>query len=382
VDYGLGTEVTALRARLRELIAREMPEGYRGPFDDDEAIAATERFCRTLARERLLTIAWPREWGGADADVWQQTAMREEMWAFDEPRGAQYMGLSWVGPAIMRFGTDAQKAFHLPRIGAGEVTWCQGFSEPDAGSDLAALKLEASPTPDGEWQLNGQKIWTSYADIAQWCFLAARTRRGETKHQGITVFLIPLDRPGLTVRPIASMMGKHHLNEVFFDGVVARPGDVLGEVDGGWDVISAVLSFERVGIPRYARSDRILHQLWQLLEERPPGDQLRLAHARALARCRVARLLSYRVVAMHVADEVPMRESAESRIVSTLLDQEVADLAAEVIGPDAVDPSPEQPLEGRAEDHWRYAVASTIAAGTTDIQRLIIGRDLVRGSRP
>ncbi|HEX4729953.1 MAG TPA: acyl-CoA dehydrogenase family protein [Solirubrobacterales bacterium] len=377
MDYAIGDRAEALRTRLRELIDAEMPADYRGPFHDDEAVAATERFCRLLAKERLLTMSWPREWGGDEADIWEQTAVREEMWAHDEPRGAQYMGLSWVGPAIMAFGTDAQKELHLPLIGRGEVTWCQGFSEPDAGSDLAALKLEAKAAAEGEWILNGQKIWTSYADLAQWCFLAARTSRGERRQDGITVFLIPTDRAGLSVRPIDSMLGRHHLNEVFFDDVVATADDVLGEVDNGWEVISTVLSHERVGIPRYARSDRILQQLWEVLEDRPADSELRQRHARDLARCRVARLLNYRAVSLNAAGQVPLTESAESRIASTLLDQEVADLAAEAIGPDSLDSDPALTLEGRAEDHWRYARASTIAAGTTDIQRLIIGRDLV-----
>lgn len=377
MNYDLGPEAGALRARLRALIAQEMPPDYRGPFHDDEAIAATRRFCRTLAEERLLTIAWPREWGGADAGIWEQTALREEMWAHDEPRGAQYMGLSWVGPAIMRFGTEAQKTQHLPRIGRGEVTWCQGFSEPEAGSDLAALQLSATRDSD-RWLLNGQKIWTSYADIAQWCFLAARTSHGKVKQHGITIFLIPLDRPGITVRPIGSMLGSHHLNEVFFDDVVAEATEVLGEVDGGWEVITGVLSFERVGIPRYARSDRILQQLASILAREPSGSALRLAHARALARCRVARLLNYRALSMHDEGDVPLVEPALARIAATLLDQEVAELAAEVLGPDAVDPAPEVELNGRVEDHWRYARASTVAAGTTDIQRLIVGRELAR----
>jgi alkylation response protein AidB-like acyl-CoA dehydrogenase len=379
VDYALGDRAEALRARLRGLIGAEMPDDYRGPFHDAAAIAATERFCRILAEERLLTMSWPREWGGSDADIWEQTVVREEMWAHDEPRGAQYMGLSWVGPAIMAFGTERQKEFHLPLIGRGEVTWCQGFSEPEAGSDLAALQLEATASAPGEWRLNGQKIWTSYADLAQWCFLAARTSRGGRRQDGITVFLIPTDRPGLSVRPIDSMLGPHHLNEVFFEDGVATADDVLGEVDRGWEVISTVLSHERVGIPRYARSERILEQLWDLLVDQPADSDLRLRHARALARARVARLMNYRAVSLNATGQVPLTESAESRIVSTLLDQEVADLAAEVLGPDSLDADPELPLEGRAEDHWRYARASTIAAGTTDIQRLIIGRDLVEG---
>ena len=135
--------------------------------------------------------------------------------------GAQYMGLNWVGPAIMAFGTEEQKRQHLAAIAAGEVIWCQGFSEPEAGSDLASLRTRAAEDGDG-WRINGQKIWTSYAGMAQWCVLAARVGQGE-RHEGITMFLVPMDTPGITVRPIRSMLGPHHLNEVFFDEVWAGP---------------------------------------------------------------------------------------------------------------------------------------------------------------
>jgi alkylation response protein AidB-like acyl-CoA dehydrogenase len=377
VDFDPGENVAALRQRLRRLIRDEMPAGYRGPFADEEAIEFTRRFCRILAEARLLTIDWPEELGGAGADVWEQIALREEMWAHDEPRGAQYMGVSWVGPAIMRFGTAEQCAEHLPRIASGEVTWCQGFSEPEAGSDLGALKLGARPDGESGWRLNGQKTWTSYADLAQWCFLAARTSADGRRREDITIFLVPLDRPGITVRPIPSIMGDHHLNEVFFDEVPVTASDVLGEVGRGWDVISAVLSFERVGIPRYARSDRLLARVAEALPlPRDDPDGHRSAHARLLVRCRVARLLAYRALADHQRGEVPLSRPALARIASTTLDQEVAELILDVLGPDAVTTIADQPLGGTAEDVWRYARASTVAAGTTEIQRHIVARDL------
>ena len=189
-----------------------------------------------LAEQRLLTINWPHEYGGSDASVWEQTALREELWAASEPRGAQYMGLNWVGPVIMRYGSREQKALHLPAIAAGDEIWCQGFSEPNSGSDLASLQLDAAGDEDGGWRINGQKIWTSYAELADWCFLATRTNRDGPKQHGITIFLVPMDRSGITVRPIESIMGPHHINEVFYDDVRVDAADVLGEVDAGWDV--------------------------------------------------------------------------------------------------------------------------------------------------
>ena len=213
------------------------------------------------------TFAWSEEYGGAGATKWEQTALREEFWAHHEPRGAQYMGVNWVGPVIMHFGTDAQKHKHLPKIAAGGEVWCQGFSEPEVGSDLAALQLSATRQADGTFRANGQKIWTSYATMANWCFLATRTRRESRKHQGITIFLVPMDRPGITVRPIDSIIGPNHLNEVFFDDVVLHEDEILGELDKGWDVIDVVLKHERVGIARYARSDKILADLGRLCRQ-------------------------------------------------------------------------------------------------------------------
>jgi alkylation response protein AidB-like acyl-CoA dehydrogenase len=377
VDFDAGDNVAALRQRLRRLIATELPADYHGPFHDAAAIEATRRFCRILSRAQLLTIGWPEEFGGGAGDVWEQIALREEMWAHDEPRGAQYMGLSWVGPTIMRFGTPAQQAQHLPPIAAGEVTWCQGFSEPEAGSDLGALRLRAHPDGAGGWRLRGQKIWTSYADLAQWCFLAARTGANGDRRRDITIFLVPLDRPGIEVRPISSILGEHHLNEVFFNDAPVDGADVLGEVGSGWEVISAVLSYERVGIPRYARSDRLLARIADDLPD--PGDDpdgLRAAHARALVHCRIARLLSYRALADHQRGEVPSSRPAVARLASTTLDQEVAELVMDAAGADAVTTEADQPLDGAAEDVWRYARASTVAAGTTEILRHIVARDL------
>ncbi|HZO07278.1 MAG TPA: acyl-CoA dehydrogenase family protein, partial [Solirubrobacterales bacterium] len=156
--------VRELRRRLRRMIEEDLPEGFRGAFVEGTVGQETANdFCRRLAEENLLTMSWPREFGGSDASIWEQAALREEMWAHHEPRGAQYMGLNWVGPAIMQFGTAAQREKYLPAIANASSTWCQGFSEPEAGSDLASLRLRAQRTDGGGWSLSGQKIWTSYA---------------------------------------------------------------------------------------------------------------------------------------------------------------------------------------------------------------------------
>lgn len=374
-------EITALRRRIRELIESELPRGFSRDFvASEEWQAAATAFCKRLAEERLLTFAWPREHGGAGASVWEQTALREEFWAHHEPRGAQYMGVNWVGPAIMHFGTESQQRRHLPAIAAGDTVWCQGFSEPDAGSDLASLQLRAEPQADDSFRATGQKIWTSYALLANWCFLAARTTSGGRKHHGITIFLVPMDREGITIRPIDSMMGPHHLNEVFFDDVLLEADEVLGDVDRGWDVIDLVLKHERVGIARYARSDKILAELAPVVQRagEPGAEELRGAHARALVQARIARLLSYRTLASGQGSGIPAQPSI-SRIASTLLDQQVAEIAMESLGPESVDGAETAPLGGWVEDAWRYARSATIASGTTEIQRLLASRALTNG---
>jgi alkylation response protein AidB-like acyl-CoA dehydrogenase len=370
----------ALRERLRTIIREDLPESYRGAFVEGTAgQELANAFCRRLADEQLLTLNWPAEYGGAGASIWEQAAFREEMWAHHEPRGAQYMGLNWVGPSIMRFGTPEQRDAHLPAIAAGTATWCQGFSEPEAGSDLASLRLRGVRADDGSWRLSGQKIWTSYASLANWCFLTVRTDLGGPKQHGITIFLVPMHRAGVTVREIDSILGPHHLNEVFFDDVQAYDAEILGPVDKGWEVIRYVLEHERVGIARYARSDRILSLLAEHLpsEDEAGCQPLRMAHARLLVKARIARLMNYRSVAATASSPTPGAVSI-ARLASTLLDQDVAELALEILGEEGLSPGGDVPLDGWAEEGWRYARSSTIASGTTEIQRMLVARSMVR----
>ena len=399
LDYDQGPQVADLRSQLRRLIADNVPTDYLGAFTDDPAdLEVAQSFCRLLASEGLLCAAWPTEFGGRAASAWEQTAVREEMWAQHEPRGAQYMGVNWVGPALMRHGTDEQQRLHLPPIAAGEVIWCQGFSEPDAGSDLASLQTAARRDGDG-WRISGQKIWTSYATMAQWCFLLARTSRGEKKQQGITVFLVPMDAPGIEVRPIPCMLGPHHLNEVFLDDVWVTEADVLGEVDQGWKVVQEVLAFERVGIARYARVERLLQwapaalgDAWDALP-----DELRSRWSRMLVHARRARLLAYRVIATQQTGQVRPGDTAAYRIAVTRLDQESAEVLMDIAadsrrGREAEQARREsQPTRGDLVGERSPATAGNrgpppllgvghVASGSIEMQRILLARALLAAS--
>jgi alkylation response protein AidB-like acyl-CoA dehydrogenase len=368
-----------LRTDLRRLVSEYVPAGYLGAFTDDPAdLETAQRFCGVLAERGLLCLAWPKQYGGRGASPWEQTVVREEMWAHHEPRGAQYMGVNWVGPTIMRHGTLEQQQTHLPAIARGEVIWCQGFSEPNAGSDLASVQTTARRDGD-TWLVSGQKIWTSYATIAQWCFLLARTARGEKKQHGLTIFLVPMTRPGIEVRPIRSMLGPHHLNEVFLTDVPVTSADVLGNADEGWKVVQEVLSFERVGIARYARCERLLHAAPSVLGDEWDAlpDELKSRWARMLMYCRRARLLAYRVVALQSQGRVEPGDAAAYRIAVTKLDQDTAEVLLDIIGQASLGKPEARQFRLAVEDHWRYSRASTVSSGSIEMQRILLSRSML-----
>src|SRR5688572_16861885 len=262
MDFTFTTEEDAFRDELRAFLDAEVPDWWRGMFvDDDRAMPFTRQLCRKLADRGWLTMAWPPEHGGAGASVWKQAIVREEMWAREEPRGPQYMNLNYIGPLVMRFGTPEQQRRFLPPMARGEVIWTQGFSEPDAGSDLASLRTRAEDRGD-HFVVNGQKIWSSYADTpADWCLLLVRTNLDAPKHLGISVLVVDMTTPGITVRPIATMAGPHEFNEIFLDDVEVPRDCLLGEQDHGWEIVTTGLTFERVGIARYARAGHIIDLL-------------------------------------------------------------------------------------------------------------------------
>jgi len=381
MDFAFTDEEEAFRAELRAFLDVELPDWWRGMFvDDDRAMPFTREMCRMLAERGWLTLAWPVEHGGAAAGVWMQTILREEMWAHEEPRGPQYMNLNYIGPLIMRFGTPAQRARFLPPMARGEVIWTQGFSEPDAGSDLASLTTRAEGRGD-HFVVNGQKIWSSYADApADRCLLLARTDPQAEKHHGISVFLVDLETPGITVRPIDTMAGPHEFNEIFFDDVVVPRDCLLGPENEGWGLVRTGLTLERVGIARYARAGHIIERLVAHMNEtgRAGDPVVRQQLADLRARFEAARLLNYRAISMQAAGDDPRVEASIARIHNTQLEQEVGHVGLELLGPvgqlRAGDPS--AALAGEIHRQWVRNVPTTIAAGTLEIQKNIVARAL------
>jgi alkylation response protein AidB-like acyl-CoA dehydrogenase len=288
------------------------------------------------------------------------------------------MNLNYIGPLLMRYGTPEQRSRFLPPMARGEVIWCQGFSEPDAGSDLASLRTRATERGEG-FVVDGAKIWTSYADApADWCLLLVRTDPTAARHEGISVLLVDMSTPGITVQPIDTMAGPHEFNEVIFAGVAVPRDCLLGERDRGWEIITAGLTFERVGIARYARAARVLEHLVEHANatgrSRDPVVRSRLADLRA--RCEAARLLAYRAVSVQARGEVPTVEASIARIHATQLEQAVAHAGLELLGPAGLlrAGDPQAPLAGEVQRHFVRNVPTTIAAGTLEIQKNIVAR--------
>ena len=376
MDFEWSEEDRRHRREIRAFLAEVLPDDWDeiskdGPGGDAQA-AFSRRFCGSMAERGWLTQHWPSAYGGRDATPWRHAIVGEEMWAIGEPRGAQYMNVNWIGPAIMHYGTAEQGALHLPKISAGDVLWCQGFSEPEAGSDLAALRTRAVRVGD-EYVIDGSKIWTSYCNHADYCFLLVRTDPGRGRHRGLSVLLVPMETPGIEVREIPSVVGERYFHEVFFTDVRVPVGTLLGPEHDGWEVVNYALQHERVGAARYARAAVTLDRLAEIAHERGLlGDPIwvdRLAEARAL--CEAARVLTYKVIDLRAKGRPPTPDTQLARVLGTRADTAVGVLALELLGPAALEHG------SFADANFRLSMTAGVAVGATEVQlNLIASRHL------
>ena len=258
MEFGWNEDEVRYRDRVRKLLDESLPSDWNeiavhGPGSRQQT-EFSKSFCKTLAREGMLIPHWPSAFGGEDGKPWDHFILGEEIWAAGEPRGPQYMNVNWIGPVMMRYATPEQQQRYLPDIVAGNVIWCQGFSEPSAGSDLASLQTRAEKV-DGGYVVNGAKVWTSYAGLADHCFLLARTGTGKA---GIVILLVPMTSKGIQVKEIDALIGEGDIHELFFDDVFVPEENRLGAEGQAWEIINYALQNERIGIPRYAFARRIL----------------------------------------------------------------------------------------------------------------------------
>jgi alkylation response protein AidB-like acyl-CoA dehydrogenase len=376
MEFGWSAAEDEHRNRIRDVLARTLPPDWeaisvRGPGSDEQT-AFSRTFCQELDKEHLLIPHWPKAFGGEDLDVWRQFIMAEEVWAVGEPRGPQYMNVNWVGPVMMRFGTPAQIEKYLPPIRRGEAIWCQGFSEPSAGSDLAALRTRAVPAASG-YRVTGNKIWTSYAGQAGTCFLLARipTSSGGARGKGgIVILLVDMRSPGIQVKKIPALVGEGDIHEVFFDDVFVPESERLGAEGQAWEIINFLLQHERVGIPRYEFSRRILDRAVAKLKADgrwvDPVIQDRAAYALML--CEAARMLVYRVVDTKARDLPPDSFPSLARWAVVQADNTVNDFLTEFLPSGLLG---EDPLQ---QAHHQRAIAAGIASGAAEIQLNLVAQ--------
>lgn len=374
MEFDWTPQQLAFKAEIQDFLKRELPPefekiAHKSP-GSEEMTNFSLMFCPKLAEAGLLIPHWPVEYGGRGAPPWEHFILGEALWEIGEPRGAQYYNVNWIGPTLMKYGTEEQKRYHLGRMAAGNVIWCQGFSEPSAGSDLSALRTRAEPQGD-KFIISGSKIWTSYAYHAEYCFMLARVPG--TGGRGITVFLMPMRVPGVTVRPIRAVVGDGDLNEVFFDNVEVDASMVLGEIGQGWDIARYALHYERIGIPRYALARRILERVVDNQQDHGAFDApARVNAAMAHANCEAARLLAYSVVDRRDRDLPPDGNTSTARMATVLAENSVGeyaqDFAPHLLAGDEM---------RMVETHHRRVIAAGLASGAAEVQLNLIARDVL-----
>ncbi len=388
MDFHDTIEEQKWRAEVRTFLRKEAPTEYI-----DEHIPAVDTYGlgdelfqgwrAKVAEKGWIAAHWPKEYGGAGFSVMEQFIMKEEFarHRVPHPGGRQ---VEMVGPTIILHGSDEQKKELLPPILEGEHIYCQGFSEPGAGSDLASLQLRAVREGD-EYVLNGQKIWTSNATSCNWMFLLARTDPEAPKHRGISYFVTPMATEGLTVRPIPDMAGGAELCETFFDNVRIPAGYRIGEENRGWYVAMTTLDFERSGIAGAIGLQLNILDLVEMVKPLPAGSPDRMELAELYLASEVARQMSYQVAALQDRDEVPNYEASMVKLFSSELSRRFATSSVSILG------LPGQLMkgshgheinEGRIARYLSGSIPSVIAGGSSEIQRGIIatrGLGLPRG---
>jgi alkylation response protein AidB-like acyl-CoA dehydrogenase len=385
VDLNLNVEEKQFRDELRAWLSANVPKDWAEWREKplEESFPYLRAWQRKLHEGRWAAVSWPKEYGGRSATLMQQAIFWEAMARAQAPSMANALGLGLIGPTIIAYGTEAQKQRFIPKILSAEEIWCQGFSEPNAGSDLASLQTEARLDGD-HYVVNGQKVWTSFGWVGDWCELVVRTDPNVPKHKGLTVLLVDMKSPGVEVRPLRQMTGESEFNELFFRDVRVPAENVLGKVNDGWNVAVSTLMYERGSYAArlYLIFKRNIERLIELARTvqrngRPAAADplIRQKLAQCYAEIEIMRLNQLRAFSRVTATGVPGPEGSIQKIFWSELNQRLQQIAQELLGPYGQ-------LAGgdrRAVDHgiWSYGYlrtrGNTIEAGTSEVQRNIIG---------
>jgi alkylation response protein AidB-like acyl-CoA dehydrogenase len=396
MDFSDSPEEAAFRQDVREFISRELPpelarrETGGAAFDvaarwldHPERWQAAIAWLNKLSDRGWIAPAWPRKYGGAGLSVMEQFIFNYEMAMAGAPRSPNVIGLGWVGPTLILHGTEEQRRTHLPPLLKNEAFWCQGFSEPQAGSDLANVQTRAVHDGD-DYVVNGQKIWTSGAQFAQWMILLARTDPDAPKHKGISYFLLDMKSPGITVRPLPNMAGRQDFNEVFFDNVRIPRENLVGEENRGWYVATTTLDYERSGIAGGVSHTLTVEAFVDYTRQQSHDTEratardplLRHELADRAIEAQIERMLNLQVVSIQARGMVPTKEASVVKLYSSELDQRIAATGIRLLGlhGQLLRNSPHAVMDGRPASTYVWATTSTVGGGTSEVQRNIIAQ--------
>jgi alkylation response protein AidB-like acyl-CoA dehydrogenase len=379
MDLSYTPEEEAFRAEVRAWLDANLPIEWRhgggGGYREEEDEDIQREWQRRLYEAGWLTLAWPRERGGRGASPVMQAIYQEELALSGAPPIIGRLGVSLLAPLLSVYGSDWQKEAYLGKILSGELVFCQGFSEPNAGSDLASLQSHAE-RKDGKWVLNGQKTWSSGAHYADRSFLLARTDPGVPPHQGIGMFLLDMKQPAVQVRPIIQMTGSGEFCEIFLTDAVAEDRDLVGAPNDGWRMAMATFGFERNGLANASRFERAVDSLADLTRRQGVGgdDTVRQRVAQARIESHLFRVNGLRSLTRAQQGRVPGPEASLTKLFWSEMDKRLEETALSVQGMyGALSPESSWAIdEGRWQYAWMWAQAETIYAGSSEIQRNII----------
>ena len=385
MDLNLTVEEAAFRDEFRAWLEYNVPSDWSSWREKplDESFPYLRAWQRKLHEGRWAAVSWPKEYGGRGASLMQQAIFWEELARVEAPPMANALGLGLIGPTIIAYGTEVQKQRFIPKILSAEEIWCQGFSEPNAGSDLASLQTEAR-RDDEHYIVNGQKVWTSYGWVGDWCELVVRTDPTVAKHKGLSVLLVDMKSPGVEVRPVRQMTGESEFNELFFRDVRVPAENLLGKLNDGWNVAMSTLMYERgsYGARLHLIFKRYINRLVELSRSTPRNGGtaaqdplIRQKLAQLFAEIEIMRLNQLRAFSRITATGVPGPEGSIQKIFWSELNQRLQQIAQEILGPYG------QLLQGDSyavdKGIWSYGYlrtrGNTIEAGTSEVQRNIIG---------
>ncbi|MFW2382098.1 MAG: acyl-CoA dehydrogenase family protein [Acidimicrobiales bacterium] len=386
-------EAEVFREKVQAFLAEHLPSDWNGigALDEDAAMQFMQEWRATLRDHQYLAPNWPTEYGGAGLTATESVILAEEFARAGVPTGGPNdpFSIQMVGNTILTWGTEEQKQHFIPRILSGEDVWCQGYSEPNAGSDLGNLGCRAVLDGD-EWVINGQKIWTSAGHLANWIFVLTRTDAEAAKHRGISFMLVPMDQPGVEVRPIKMITGQSEFNEVFFTDARCAKENVVGEVNGGWGVAMTLLGFERgetaatAPIAFRTEVDRLFELARSYGKDRDPQIRQRLAWC--YSKVEIMRYLGMRTLTDFLAGGHPGPEGSLFKLYWSEYHRKITELAVDILGADALHIDGKLPTSAFSTDSpgapnnsgswlgtFMNARAGTIYAGTSQVQRNIIG---------